>query len=95
MDREEYMQGRDIAGVPDEYVGDEHLLNWFKKNLGMTELLGVFVHPTFVRRDLTADELDICSGGYMYLVFPKHNIELIISEWLDANKRANKLGGKQ
>ncbi len=50
-------------GIPDEYKGDKHLSNWFRKRMQMTGLYLVFVHPdNFIRDELTRIKITILEG---------------------------------
>ena len=56
--------------VPDNFVGDMHLTNWFKKNMGMTNLKRLYVEPSeFCRDELTRTKVHVVYGSTIYMEF--------------------------
>ncbi len=56
--------------IPDNYVGDRHLSNWFKRNLGMVNLHLAYVDPErFIREELTRNKVKVIDGGTILLHF--------------------------
>lgn len=56
--------------IPDNFVGDMHLTNWFIKNMGMTNLKRLYVEPSeFCRDELTKLKVHIVHQSTMYMEF--------------------------
>ncbi len=72
--------------VPDNYVGDRHLANWFKRNLGMVSLHMVYVDPEqFIRDELTRSSLRIL-GGTVLLHFINGQVTTVRINELEITK---------
>ena len=54
--------------VPDHYVGDRHLTNWFIKHLGMNDLSMAYKAPEAIRGTLTSKTMGAMEGEFI-LVF--------------------------
>lgn len=72
---------RDKYNIPDEYVGNEHLKNWFIKNLGMKDLIAVFIDPDFIKDEITKKSIYLIEGK-LILVYNSHKIKINITEGL-------------
>ncbi len=72
--------------IPDEYVGDTHLTNWFRRNLHMDDLQLAYVDPkTFDRSGITRQAVSIL-GGDIILQFNKGTILKIDTSCLNMRK---------
>lgn len=72
--------------IPDEYVGDTHLTNWFRRNLHMEGLQLVYINPkTFERYGVTRQAVSIL-GGDIILQFNKGTILVIDTNCLNIRK---------
>jgi len=61
--------------IPDDYIGDTHLTNWFIKHMGMVTLQKAFVNQKdFIRDELRPDKLNILDFFEIYLVFSSHTV---------------------
>lgn len=79
----EYMRNK--HKIPDSYSKDLKLTNWFKKNLGMSNLEGVYLQDFMNRGTLTKTGTTVWNNQAI-LSFPTHSVMMSVSEDLHLDK---------